>query len=183
MKPERQVIGLFLFGLVLTGVAFTAGRYSAPDRVEYRDREVVRTVVQEDTQARERVAELTAQLETMSRHTRREVTTEKRPDGTEVTHSVTDTRVDTVKETSARTDRVAEVETQKHAETERTRETQKLELRDRPDWRVGLLAGATVDLRPSIGVHVERRILGPLSLGAWLLPQAQAAGLSLSIEF
>jgi hypothetical protein len=60
----------------------------------------------------------------------------------------------------------------------------------RPDWRVGLLVGATWkepalklgDTPLVIGATVERRIIGPFSLGAWGTTQG-AAGLSVAGEF
>lgn len=59
----------------------------------------------------------------------------------------------------------------------------------RPQWRVSVLAGGTLrdpllpiagPLVPGLGA--ERRIAGPVWLGAWAL-SAGAAGLSLSVEF
>ena len=60
----------------------------------------------------------------------------------------------------------------------------------RPDWRVGLLVGATWkepalklgDTPLVIGVTAERRIIGPFSVGAWGTTQG-AAGLSVAGEF
>ena len=59
----------------------------------------------------------------------------------------------------------------------------------RPDWRVGVLAGAawtppalTIAGPLVLGVQVERRIIGPFSLGAWG-STVGAAGLSVSGEF
>jgi len=61
----------------------------------------------------------------------------------------------------------------------------------RPTWSVTLLAGVQdggkrlVDALPApaiVGVVVERRILGPLSIGAWGTT-ARAAGLSLRLDF
>jgi len=61
----------------------------------------------------------------------------------------------------------------------------------RPNWSVTLLAGVQdggkrlVDALPApavVGVVVERRILGPVSIGAWGTT-ARAAGLSLRLDF
>lgn len=66
----------------------------------------------------------------------------------------------------------------------------------RPDWRAGVLVGADLGALSlasplgalEVGAHVERRVLGPLSLGAFALvplarPLAPAVGLSLSAEW
>lgn len=61
----------------------------------------------------------------------------------------------------------------------------------RPNWSVSLLAGVQdegkrlVDALPApavVGVVVERRILGPVSIGAWATT-ARAAGISARIDF
>lgn len=57
-----------------------------------------------------------------------------------------------------------------------------------PDWRVSALVGADLSAPLSkqsllYGAHVERRVVGPVSVGAWGLFPRAAAGLSLSIEF
>ncbi len=59
----------------------------------------------------------------------------------------------------------------------------------KPDWRVGVLVGAAA--KPEfvitgplvLGVHAERRIIGGVWLGAWVLPNLPAAGGSLTWEF
>ena len=61
----------------------------------------------------------------------------------------------------------------------------------RPNWSVSVLAGVQdggkrlVDALPApavVGVVVERRILGPVSIGAWATT-ARAAGISARIDF
>lgn len=52
-----------------------------------------------------------------------------------------------------------------------------------PAWRVGALVGLDIHaLQPTYGAHVERRLVGPLSLGGFALTSG-VAGLSLSLEF
>lgn len=52
----------------------------------------------------------------------------------------------------------------------------------RPDWRVGVLLGASLQvspslqLQPAVGLQGERRILGPFSLGAWGIVEIPPAG-------
>jgi hypothetical protein len=60
----------------------------------------------------------------------------------------------------------------------------------RPDWRIGVQLGATWkepalklgDTPLVVGGSIERRIIGPFSVGAWGSTQG-AAGLSVSGEF
>lgn len=111
-----------------------------------------------------------------------------KPDGTVVertsertdTHAVTHTDTLATSDHSSTTDRTRTVTT------------------PLPDWRVGLLAGAGVQFLPTpsvaleVGLHVERRLIGPLSAGLWVLvqpplaptvPLRVAGGVSLSLEF
>lgn len=146
-------------------VGFAIGRFVAPPKVV----ETVRV----DTEAEEKVRELTAHAEVLKQMIRRIETTTTRPDGTKRTRIVTETKNDrTVSETTDRKE-------------ERAIETTKVVERTlpRPDWRVGALVG--MDLRTGsvgYGGAVERRILGPVSAGAWGLSSGHA-GLSLSLEF
>ncbi|MBL8911636.1 MAG: hypothetical protein JNM17_13165 [Archangium sp.] len=74
-------------------------------------------------------------------------------------------------------------------QAEKTEESKKTTV-SRPDWRVGVLVGATWkepalrlgDTPLVIGVTAERRIIGPFSVGAWGTTQG-AAGLSVAGEF
>jgi hypothetical protein len=159
------------FAVIILAGGYAAGRFSAPERV--------RTVetFKEDTESRERVRQLTAELETAKRHTRREVVTVVKPDGTRETHATTDTTVDQSRDTHVATE-TQRVEV-KHVETLHESVTE----RSRPDWRVGPMVGFDLNRGAfAFGAHVERRILGPLSLGAFGLSNG-TAGLSLSMEF
>lgn len=94
------------------------------------------------------------------------------------------------------------LEKRSERETERAELARDVERRDerrdetarvttsRPDWRVGVLAGATWkepalklgDTPLVLGVQVERRLIGPFSLGVWGSTQG-AAGVSVTGEF
>lgn len=85
-------------------------------------------------------------------------------------------------------DRESSSSTEEH-HSERRDEASRVTV-SRPDWRVGVLVGATWkepalrlgDTPLVLGATVERRIIGPFSMGAWGTTQG-AAGLSLAGEF
>lgn len=129
----------------------------------------------EDTAARERVYQLEAQLATMKRDSRRETVRVVRVDGSSETRTVVDTHVERAVDARRETEARREVAT--HTAAERTVTAA------RPDWRVGPMVG--FDFRSgtvAYGGQVERRILGPVSVGAFGLSSG-VAGVSLSLEF
>ncbi len=161
----------------LFGVAFAAGRYSSPtpdvkevERIVYRDKVV------------EKIVTVTVESEAKRVVIYRERTT--KPDGTiterEAEHVATDTKVKT------------DLSSVRDAETDLRRDTSKTVTASRPQWRVGALIGADLGFAPLsatlvVGGQVERRIIGPFSVGAWVLvrpaPLGVAAGGSLSLEW
>jgi hypothetical protein len=157
-----------LVALVVAGAAgftgFAAGRLNALEQVE--EHALVLTVTREKTVERWRKAK--------DRIVYVERTTS--PDGT------------TVEKRSERETERAELARDTEHRTDTRAETSKVTT-SRPDWRVGVLAGAawtppalTIAGPLVLGVQVERRIIGPVSLGAWGSTQG-AAGLSVSGEF
>jgi len=54
----------------------------------------------------------------------------------------------------------------------------------KPQWKVGALAGLSVNSlsKPIYGAQVEKRLLGPISIGAFGLSNS-TGGVSLSLEF
>lgn len=165
-----------LGALILLAGAFSAGRFTAPlktetkevERVVYKDKlvEVVKTV------------EVKAKEKTRIVYRDRVVT----PDGTVTEREVEKT--DTKSGTETRNDG-ERFETHDGEGTRELVSTVTL----RPNWRVGLLAGASLT-QPLVtiagplvlGVSVEYRIVGGLSAGLWI-NTVGAAGLSLSLEF
>jgi hypothetical protein len=146
--------------LVSLVAAFSAGRFSAPERVEERVeyRTELRTVTVQ-AKARERVVY------------REKVTT---PDGTvtEKTSLRDVSKVDTTTKAAASTTAVQERKTELRA-----------------DWRVGAQIGASMQ-KPALvitgplvlGVTVERRVVGGLSAGLWA-NTVGAGGAIISVEF
>lgn len=151
-------------GVLALAASFGAGRYSAPEHV----REKVVTVerqVRAETKAETHQAatsQATAATERVVWRTRTIV----RPDGTRETtregergaSSTTDTRT-AVNDTKVET----RIEYRDRVELR-----EKTVDRARPDWRAGALVGVRgLSLRPQFGALVERRILGPVSVGVY----------------
>jgi hypothetical protein len=171
-KPPRWVDWAAV--LVAVPLAFLTGRFVAPTRVQTRD--VERVVYRDRTVSVAVAAKTETRAET--RHTVRTRVT--RPDGTREERTETTRGVDV-----ERTEKTASAQT---VERERLvyRDRSVTVERSRPDWRVGALVGVDPfhQLSGSLlyGGHVERRVLGPVWLGAWGL-SSRAVGLSLSFEF
>lgn len=161
---------------VVAMLAFAAGRFTVPERVQNVDREVTL-----DAQVVHEVREV-AKVETSAKKTARAVDRVRvtLPDGTRVVSTKLREVFDAV--ASQQTEIVQAKQTER-VFLQDERHTKTVE-RSAPDWRVGGLVGVTLQpaLRPVYGLHVERRILGPVSLGAWGLSSG-VIGASLSAEF
>ncbi len=168
---------LVALGVVLALVgAFVGGRFSAPLKVQTRD---VEHVVYKDKIVEKIVTvEVKAKAETKVVYRDRIVT----KDGTVTEHEVEKTAT---KEDTTASENV-DVTSTHVGETVVTHETTTTL---RPDWRVSLLAGGSIQ-KPLItltgplvlGLEVDRRIVGGLSAGVWLNTYG-AAGLAVSFEF
>jgi hypothetical protein len=132
-------------------------------------------VVETRTEYKDRVVEVVKTIrEQVKTQTRRQVKTrtEEKPDGTKITVR-TETGTETKTETDTRSD------------GQKTASTEKVSV-DRywsPDWSVRGLAG--VDLRSkafTYGAAVERRVVGPVWLGAWALSSG-VVGASVGVTF
>ncbi len=151
--------------LALLAGAFSAGRFSAPLKVETRD---VEKIV-----FRERVVTVTVAAKTKIVY-REKVTT---PDGTvtERESERTETKKDTKRDDAS----------------EGAKDTERVSITTlRPSWRVGVLVGASYQqpLLPIagplvLGATFDYRLVGGLWVGVWTLPQYGAVGLGISFEF
>lgn len=149
--------------------AFAAGRYTRePAQVTEEWREA----------SKEAAKTITYYRTTKAEHVtiyREKVT---KPDGTVTERTAEHTDTNTQTDAGG----VAEVRREVAVDTKRTTTA-------RPDWRIGVLAGGTLSspLLPlagplTVGAIVERRIVGPVSLGLWGLSSGQA-GVALTVEF
>ena len=162
--------------LLLVAGAFSVGRFSAPLQVETK--EIEKVVYKDRVQVVEKIVEVKGKTETKIVYRDRVIT----KDGTVTEREVekTATKEDTTKRSDGE-----RWETHEGSGTRETVSTVTL----RPNWRVGLLAGASlrepfVQLAGPLvlGASVEYRIVGGLSAGLWI-NTVGAAGLSLSLEF
>lgn len=164
---RRQVAGGLAL-VVLLALAFSAGRFTAPEQV----REVEKIAWKE--RAAEKKAEAKTKVVDRVVYVDRVVTAQGEVREKRTTRTLTDAR------------ELAEVSktTESSGSAEKSTVTTL-----RPDWRVGVLAGASLrePLVPLagplvIGVEVERRILGGVSAGVWANTSG-AAGALVSVEF
>lgn len=162
--------------------SFAAGRYSKPAEVvthtEYVDRlQVVRTTVVD------RVVDRVTDIKW-----KRVVVTQ--PDGSTTT---------TEESHTAEKEKIAEnTKVEEKRESETAGATKSTQTTTRPDWQISALVGVTysggssntlnssttagLPLRVSVGAHVQRRILGPVSVGVFGLSSG-TFGLSAGLQF
>lgn len=151
-------------------LAFAGGRWSRKPPAPLT-REVVKTVTVD------RIVQAAAEVRTVTvAGPVRVVTRVVREPGGTVREERTEER-GPVTATVARVERTSEA-TREHVAT-RTQLAP-----ERPRWMVGALAGW--DLRSSrlvYGAHAGVRILGPVSVGAWAVPQLRAGGLAIGVSW
>lgn len=172
---KRRLLIAAGVALALVG-AFSAGRFSAPLKVQTI--ETVKTVFQDRVVEKIKTVEVQAKAETKIVYRDRVVT----KDGTVTEHTVekTDTKSEDVKKGS-------DDELATHTGSTETLKQTTTTLR--PDWRVGILVGGQLG-KPflpiagplTVGLQVDRRIIGGLSVGVWAF-SGGSAGLGVSFEF
>lgn len=165
-------IGLAL----LIGAAL--GRWLAPARVEYREKEREETQ-QGKAESHEAKTDWSLALDTgavASVHER----TVRRPDGT-VQHDVTRKLATTTSTKSQGSEEKREAKIE-YKDRIVEREVLKLVTTERPQWSFEARAGLTLGARPAYSVAVARRIFGSVWVGLWADSQ-KAAGVAGRIEW
>lgn len=103
----------------------------------------------------------------------REKTEEKKPDGTVTIKEVEDRNIDSHTKERENSTTVQVVEVEKQVVVEKEKIVEKRIEPILPNWHLGVLAGVAprfdspLDTPVVIGIEAERRILGPIWLGAW----------------
>lgn len=185
--------------IILIICSFWYGRHSVPTKIEYKDKIV--TVIKEVQVVKTvEVAQKTTdkQKQTQRRNNiRRDVTVEKKPDGTVITHTVvTDQSTSgTESDTKVSDSKKLNIDSTTSKETTKTEEHTKLVEHDlKLDWALSARAGYYLpglrghnpdfNLVPYKGiileVSLERRIVGPFWAGPWVSSMG-AAGLGASV--
>lgn len=171
---------------------FAVGRYSRPARVVTRD--VVHTEVQTRDVVHQQVVHDVQVQHDVQTQTRTVTVTKwaKAPDGTPVvtqeTHQEAATEAHGARQAETKATTAAEHEAHQVVTETRTVTVEAA----RPSWAVTALAGASLGSPPHlvpglpaplvVGAQLERRILGPLSVGLWAT-SAGAGGVSARFEF
>jgi hypothetical protein len=190
---------ILIFVLVLVaGIA--VGWYSKPDVVKIEEKikvvEVEKQVVVEHETVRVEVVRVTDTQVVDRWH--REKTETKTPDGTIVTKEVEDRNIDTIVNQKENNVEVKVVEVTKEVVVNRDVVVEKVVTPQLAQWHAGILVGvaprfdAPNDTAIVGGFEVERRIVGPIFAGAWLMGGSPlsgfkvtnaVAGVKVAIEF
>jgi hypothetical protein len=172
--------------LVAAGL-FVGGRLTAPTKVEYKDKIVF--VEKEVEKKEEKKDTHTTQV------VKRTTVTRKRPTPPVVTEPTppgcpTCSECPPIEETTTTEVIVTNTDDHGTVKTDKTRETAKAEEHSgetagyRPQWRASALVAYKWSNESFVyGGEVERRILGPLWLGAWTVPGEGVYGLKASFEW
>ena len=189
-------IALAIIAFIGIGVGFGMwlGSLNKPDIVE-RERivEKIKVEIQEKIVEKERIVEKKVYVQDKSVHKVTE--TKETPDGTKITKVTEDTGTHTGINTDTQKDseKIKEVEVIKYVD--RIVEKEKQITYNKPNWRVGLLAGVDVGAMVgsrkllitepyyiTLGIKAERRIAGPIYMGVFGLTSGEA-GISISGSF
>lgn len=195
LKHKTKLAAAVVALLLLSG-GFALGRFGQAEHVVYKEREKVVEVEKIVYVDREKVVEKVVTIDNTKTRIVREEKTTKLPDGTETTTKTEKIGVDKdvsnvatkVEEKLVYVDRDRVVTVEKEVFVDKTKPM--------PDWRIGAMAGLNFPQLPGLvagdsfdvlthtvfGLQVERRIVGPLSVGAWGLSSG-TGGLTLNLEF
>lgn len=182
-------VALVVGGVLLLLIGYGAGAMKQPRVVE---KEVIKTQVQDHIVYKDRVVEKKVYVAEEQKHVRETTTTTKKPDGTVVTQTTTDTDVDNKKHVD--TDKTEDQ--QKTEDKVITQVVEKTKLVDKElTWRLGAGVGYSFPYtlgQGTLGIpglngwvvqaSIERRIIGPVWMGLWGNTQG-TFGLNASVQW
>lgn len=187
-----------LLAILIVGIGI--GWYVKPDVVRVEEKiktvEVEKQVVVAQEKVRVEVVHVKDTQVVERWH--REKTEEKKPDGTVLTKEIEDRNIDSIVKEKENSTEVKVVTVEKQVVVEKKVEVEKKIEPVLPNWHVGILAGAAPRFdNPAqtpimLGVEGERRIVGPVWLGAWVMAGTPvqafnvtnaAGGVKLGFEF
>lgn len=188
VSPENRKRILVGAALIITHVGFySLGRVMTPEKIKLEEKVKVVEVEKQVVVVEERVKIEKIYLKDEKQRIRKEEYTVAHPNGLVETKKTEDINIDSVvREQDVKfVDREVKTEVVKYVD----REVEKVVTKERPlpDWRLTPMVGVNVKngLKASefvYGGEVQRRIAGPVSVGAWGLSSG-TFGISASLEF
>lgn len=191
---------IIILALVILLIGYVTGRHMTPPRVITQDKV---QVVEKQTTVIEQKIDTTALLKAIqdiSKTTNviRSVVTEKKPDGTVVTHDTIEDHSTTVSHSDETTTTGKQTITNATGEKGKTTVEEHLKIIEKPlrAWLLGIDVGYHLpslwgqDIRPNLspvtgmvfGLHAGHRLFGPIWAGLWVQSTLNT-GLSLGLEF
>lgn len=144
------IIGIFL----LLGIGYGLGRYFTPVKIEEK-------IVTKEV---EKLVEVIKEVKVENKDVKTKTTIVEEKDGTKTT----------VIETEDKSKTETKTDTAKAEEKTKETEASKVTTFSKPQWRVGVLGGvngSSLNFKEAPGVvygaMVEKRLFGPISVGAW----------------
>lgn len=162
-----------IVGVVCIVAGVGTGWYAKPDVVKIEEKTKIEYVEKQVVVVQEKVQIVHVKDTTVVERWHREKTETKTPDGTVVTKEIEDKNIDTHTKENTETVKVVEVTKEVVVEKEVVKEVKIDPVL--AQWHVGALVGvaprfdnpATTPIM--LGVEAERRILGPIWLGGWVM--------------
>ena len=204
-SKAKLVGGIILAAVLLVGGGYAAGRHSAPAKVVTQEKVVTQvdtqTILNEIANLKQSIAQLQTVAQQKDVHTVRVI--ERDPNGVTKTTVTTDDHSKTDTSTETQTHTADQVQTQAKTDTQ-TKQTEEktvtvinkaeapwsLSLQPGFNFAQALGSGSPYSLLPTsnpylkygtIGLSVEHRFVGPLSLGLWANTNG-AGGLTLRLD-
>jgi hypothetical protein len=199
IKPIHFVVVAVCELLVLVG-GIAIGWYSKPDVVRTETQlqvvEVEKQIVVEKEVVRVEIVKVKDTQVVERWH--REKTEEKKPDGTVLTKEVEDRNIDSIVKEKENSTEIRVVEVEKQIVVEREKIVTQVSEPVLANWHVGAMVGLAPQFDNlggspvMVGAEVERRIVGPIWAGAWVMGGSStsqfkvvngSAGIKIGMEF